>query len=144
MVIVFMITCIYYAHLTSARFEHSVCRGSLTTTHINLTRILTLTTLNSEKLWYSSKVSGVAWQTALKISVSSNSALLNYSSFKVPANGTLSVSFFASFFRIAQLTWPICFHMHHLDPSKFLLTVLIPYFYYQNFCFVVHFLNFFF
>ena len=30
--IVFMITYIYYAHLASVRFEHSVCRGSLMTT----------------------------------------------------------------------------------------------------------------
>ena len=29
-----MITYIYYAHLASVRFEHSVCRGSLMTTYI--------------------------------------------------------------------------------------------------------------
>ena len=29
-----MITHIYYAHLASVRFEHSVCRGSLMTTNI--------------------------------------------------------------------------------------------------------------
>ena len=28
-----MITYIYYAHLASVRFEHSVCRGSLMTTY---------------------------------------------------------------------------------------------------------------
>ena len=33
-----MITCIYYVHIASVRFEHSVCRGSLMTTykHINI------------------------------------------------------------------------------------------------------------
>ena len=31
-----MITYIYYAHLASVRFEHSVCRGSLMTTYINI------------------------------------------------------------------------------------------------------------
>ena len=29
-----MITYIYYAHLASVRFEHSVCRGSLMTAYI--------------------------------------------------------------------------------------------------------------
>ena len=29
-----MITYIYYVHLASVRFEHSVCRGSLMTTYI--------------------------------------------------------------------------------------------------------------
>ena len=29
-----MMYSIYYAHLTSVRFEHSVCRGSLMTTYL--------------------------------------------------------------------------------------------------------------
>ena len=31
---------IYYAHLASVRFEHSVCRGSLMTTYITLLALL--------------------------------------------------------------------------------------------------------
>ena len=31
---------IYYAHLASVRFEHSVCRGSLMTTNITLLALL--------------------------------------------------------------------------------------------------------
>ena len=70
---------------------------------------------------------------------------------KIPANASLSISLFANLFRITwsiltTLTFwiikpfkPLHTHMHHLDPPKFLLTVLIPYFHCPNFSYVAQF-----
>ena len=75
---------------------------------------------------------------------------------KIPANASLSISLFANLFRI---TWSVLTtrylinlriikpfkslhtHMNHLDPPKFLLTVLIPYFHCPNFSYVAQFLK---